>query len=134
MFRRKTAACMAAILVIAVLGCAVSGFARYVYIGEASGYLSGTGDWEWIGADLYRGVQYKLTLSVPFFDDFDVKVVYDRDHDGYADSGETIASGRRGTGSDELVTFVPSHSGRYHIKVYSYSGSGFYTLKLYKWM
>jgi len=133
MFKQKTMVLAAAVLAVAVVGCAVPAFASYRSVGYVNGWL-GTGDWEWIGADLYSGRQYKITLSVPWSADFDVKVYYDKNRNGIAESSELIAKGTRGTGLDESFTFVPRYTGRYHIKVYSYSGSGFYTLRLYKWV
>jgi len=132
MFKRKTMVLVVAVLAVVVLGCAVPAFASYRSVGCVDGFL-GTGDWEWISADLIAGRQYKLTLSVPWNADFDVKVYYDKNHNRIAERSELVAKGSRGTGLNENFTFVPRYTGRYHIKVYSYSGSGFYTLCLHKW-
>jgi len=77
-----------------------------------------------------RGVQYCVTLSVPWSSDFEVKIHYDSNHDGYASDWECVGSGTNGTGQAEYVYSTAHHTGRYHIEAYSYSGRGNYTIRV----
>jgi len=134
MFKRNTMVLGVAVLAVAILGCAVPAMASsYRFVGDSNGFL-GNGGWHWIGAELIAGRTYKVKLSVPFGADFDVRIYYDRDHDKVAESSELIAKGTRGTGQTESVVFTARVTGRHHIKVYSYSGSGVYALRLFKWV
>lgn len=133
MFKWKTTVLVAAALAAMVIGCAVPALASYCSVGHADGFMLGTGDWDWYGVNLVRGVSYRVTLTVPWNADFDVKVYYDGNGNGIAESWELVGSGTLGIGRNESVYFKATRSGRYHIKVYSYSGSGFYTVKVARW-
>ena len=130
MFKRRAVMLVAVVTLMAVMGAAVPSFATYYTTGEADGYMLWTGDYDWYGVDLSSGVQYCVSVSVPWNADFEVKVYYDSNHDRYASDWECVGSGTRGTGEDEYVYFTAHHSGRYHIKVYSYRGHGDYTIRL----
>lgn len=119
-----------AVVLMAVMGSAVSAFASYITIGYADDYLRWTSDYDWYGINLSWGTRYCVSVSVPWSSDFEVRVYYDANRDGYASPSELIASGTRGRGLDENVCFTAWHTGRYHIKVYSYSGRGSYTVKV----
>jgi len=135
MFKRNAMVLGVAALAVAMLGCVVPAMASsYRLVGDAEGILLCSSDWKWIGADLVAGRTYKITLSVPFGADFDVKVYYDRDHDKVAEPSELIAKGTKGTGKTESVVFTARVTGRHHFKVYSYSGGGIYILRLFRWV
>jgi hypothetical protein len=76
---------------------------------------------------------YRLTLSVPWSGDFDVKIYRDDNHNNTLDGWDPlILSATFGwVGVNEDVTFRLSPD-TYFIKVYSYTGSGWYTLKVYR--
>jgi len=132
MFKQKMMVLVTAVAAAVVLGCAFPTMAAYRTIGDADGVMLGSGDWHWFGVTLVRGQAYRVTLTVPFGEDFDIAVYYDSDRDGYADSNERLALGNEGTGRNESIYFRAPVSGRFHIKVWSYHGSGFYTVKVAK--
>lgn len=92
----------------------------------ANGYLSGTGDYDnWTLNVTSTSNPVAVTLIIPNWvsslwggtPDFDLYV--------YSPSGSLVGSST-GTTRQELVTFNPTVTGNYTIKVYSYSGSGDY--------
>lgn len=90
---------------------------------------STTGSLSWGGAryyttTLYAGVTYQIVLRVPWGVDFDM-VVYD-------ENNNVVGRSTRGGDCDEIVTVTPRWTGTFTIKVYSHSGSGWFTLQLYR--
>jgi hypothetical protein len=66
----------------------------------------------------------KMT-SIPSGTDYDIKL--------YNSSGTQLAVSQAGSNNDESITYTPSVSDYYYIKVYSYSGSSTtdsYTLRV----
>lgn len=121
---------VAAVVLMAVMGSAVPALASYVTIAHTDDYLRWTGDYDWFSINLSRGARYCVTLSVPWRSDFDVKIYYNSNGDGYLSDWELVDSGTNGTGQAESVCFTANRSVKYYIKVYSYKGSGYYTLKI----
>ena len=135
--KRSLVACV----LVAVLGCAVAvttwgvtlpgnlllpvSSLQYRLVAEKAGLLSGRGDYDLFDVTLYSGFDYKLALSVPWGADFDF-VVAD-------ENGNIVGSGDAGgRGVDEVVYVTPRWTGTFYIMVYSYSGSGGYTLSLWR--
>ena len=135
--KRSLVACV----LVAVLGCGVAVTAwgmtlpgnlllpvsslQYHLVTEKAGLLSGQGDYDLFDVTLYGGFDYKFTLSVPWAADFEF-VVAD-------ENGNIVGSGRTGgRGEDEAVYVTPRWTGTFYIMVYSYSGSGGYTLSLWR--
>ncbi len=85
-------------------------------------YLSRTG-----AAISYRGtfsarVRYRVQLTVPTGADFDVYI--------YDGNGNLVASGELWGSANETVYFTPRWTGTFRIRVVSYRGSGFFTLRV----
>jgi hypothetical protein len=62
--------------------------------------------------------------------DADVDLIRDTNGNGLVDSGEVIASSRRGGSADESINLSAIGSGSYFVRVQQYSGSTNYTLRL----
>jgi hypothetical protein len=129
------------VLTMVAVMAAIAVPASAMYIGSSSGSLLADlnpfvlvyDDTDWLGGPgdswTYRGtlaghVTYKFQLIVPWQADFDIKI--------YDENGNLVASGTQSGGADESVTITPAWTGPFRIVVYSYSGSGFYTLKMLK--
>jgi serine protease AprX len=98
---------------------------NYCYIGQTSGWLTGTGDFELAQLSLRGGVSYQVSVTVPWRADFDVMIL--------DDDGDIVATGTSGgIGVTEYVSFRPTFGGTYYLAVYSYRGSGSYTATLRK--
>jgi len=96
----------------------------YVLIYRDSDWLCGRGD-TWVYRGTFEGLTtYKFVLVVPPGADFDIKI--------YDENGNLVASGTANGSTDEVVYLTPLWTGPFRIEVYSYSGCGFYTLKVYK--
>jgi len=95
----------------------------YVLKASTSDVLWFTGDYDYFRTTLYGGTSYKITITGPYNADFDLKV--------YDGNWHLVASST-GNGSSETVHITPIWTGTFHIKVYSYSGSGVYTVRLYR--
>ena len=134
MFKRKAAVLL---VVLAALVVTVPTFAIqrlnqpltytssvYREIYEDTDWLNGPGDYWDYGATLSGGRTYKFQLIVPWGSDFDIKI--------YDENGHLVASGTNGTGENETVYVTPAWTGHFTIRVFSYSGSGWYTLKVYR--
>jgi hypothetical protein len=121
---------VATVVMLAVMGSAVPALASCITIGHADGYLQWTGDYDWYSINLSRGARYRVTLSVPWSADFDVKIYYNSNGDDHLSDWELFDSGTNGTGQDEFVYFTANRSGKHYIKVHSYRGSGYYTLRI----
>ncbi len=85
-------------------------------------YLSRTG-----AAITYRGTfsggtRYRVQLTVPAGTDFDVYI--------YDGNGNLVAKGERWGSANETVYFTPRWTGSFRIRVVSYSGRGFFTLRV----
>ena len=110
---------------IAVVGGAVSSLAGTCYVGQSQGCVSWTGDYEVFKLGLRGGVSYSISLSVPFTADLDMKLL--------DSSGNVIAASTwGGHGESEMINFTPLFGGTYYLVVYSYSGSGCFTVRLTK--
>ena len=99
-------------------------YATYVQIYSDTDYLAYSGDYWYYHGTLQGGVTYKFVLVVPFGCDFDIKI--------FDENGNLVASGTRSGSQDEVVYITPLWTGPFTIKVYSYSGSGWYTLRVYR--
>ena len=95
----------------------------YVLTASASDVLWFSGDYDYFRTTLYGDTSYKITITGPYGADFDLKV--------YDENWHLVASST-GNGSSETVYITPIWTGTFHIKVYSYSGSGSYTIRLYR--
>jgi len=133
-------ALVGALLVTLLCAYGVAGHS-WIRIGQVSGYMSRSGDYDyWTVVRLVAGYDYKFTCTMPWNTDFDLKLFFDLDGDGYyVDEdwsstwrGERVAIST-GTWNPEEMLFTPWFSGSYVIKVYSFSGYGSYTLTNYKW-
>lgn len=102
----------------------IAGSSTYILVDQENGRLSGRGDFDVHVVSLQGGRRYKLTLSVPKDADFDLYV--------FDENVNEVASGTRGRGVTEVVYVTPRWTGPFFIAVRSHSGSGFYTLKLYR--
>jgi hypothetical protein len=135
-----------ALLATLLFTCGAVGHS-WISIGQGSGYLSRSGDYDvWKIDYLGEGVRYRFTCTVPWDADFDMKLFFDLNDDGkYVDedwfstwAGERIALAT-GTGRPSVLEVTPWFSQadlygwHYVIKVYSYYGYGSYTLTYYRW-
>ena len=126
---RKVAAI---VLALGLSGVAVPAFAirlptsyaTYVQIYSDTDCLVGSGDYWYYHGTFQGGVTYKFVLVVPFGCDFDIKI--------FDENGNLVAQGTRSGSQDEVVYLTPLWTGPFTIKVYSYSGGGWYTLKVYR--
>jgi len=97
----------------------------YVSVSQNGGWLAGPGTTERFTVTLEGGVAYKIPLSVPWNADFDIEVV--------DENGHRVASGSsRGRGSSETVYVTPIWTGAFYMRVRSSSGSGPFTVELWK--
>ena len=93
-------------------------------------YLAFSGDFVSYRGTFYGGVTYRVEVAVPGGADFDV-YVYRVVTDIYGNTTYIqVASGTLPGSANEMVYFTPSSTGTYVIKVVSYSGSGWYTLRV----
>lgn len=122
MLKRKTVVLLVVLAAMAI--SAVAYGSNYVKIYEDTDWLNGSGDyWDYAGT-FAGGRTYVFQLFVPWNADFDIKI--------YDEHGLLVASGTNGRGETETVYITPRWTGRFTIKVSSYSGSGEYTLKVYR--
>jgi hypothetical protein len=89
-----------------------------------TGCLDRTGDESRYSTTLRGGVTYRIVLRVPWGPDFDMAV--------YDENGNRVGSRTRGGSCDEIVTITLLWTGRFFIRVWSFSGRGCYTLELYR--
>lgn len=137
---------LALFLVVAGLlaGVAVSAAAgRWSLIYTDSDYLNGSGDYWDYTMTLQTGQTYRFLLTgVPWLSDFDMRCWRDYDHDGHYDAtGERLWFANAGySGEDESYDFnvqasaASQSSTPYVLRIYSFDGSGWYTLRVYKWV
>ena len=92
-----------------------------------SGYLSGRGDADYYDISVTT-TDYPIALTLIMVDwasstdpDFDLYLI--------SPSGSTVGSSE-GTNRQETITYTPTTTGTYTIKVYSYTGSGDYILDI----
>ncbi|HED03737.1 MAG TPA: hypothetical protein ENI60_03095 [Candidatus Fraserbacteria bacterium] len=99
--------------------------------GRDSDYLS-AGHGIYYRFDLRCNTRVIISLSVPFFADFDLFLIEDTwPYENRLDSGDRgICSSRRGTGSNEYIDCRVPDSGTYFIYVAAYSGSGPYNISI----
>ena len=99
--------------------------------GRDSEYLS-SGHGGYYRVDLRCNTRVIISLSVPFFADFDLFLKEDTwPYENRLDSGDrTICSSTRGTGEDEHIDCRVPDSGTYFILVRAYSGSGTYHISI----
>lgn len=102
----------------------IAGSSTYVLVDQENGRLSGRGDFDVHVVSLQEGRRYKLTLSVPWDADFDLWL--------FDENGNLVKSGTSDQGSSETIYITPRWTGPFVIAVKSYSGSGSYTIKLYR--
>jgi len=95
----------------------------WILIYEDTDYLLGSGDYWIYTGTLEGGTTYKFVLLVPDRADFDIEI--------YDEEGNLVASGILAGSEDEVVYLTPLWTQTYTIVVYSFSGSGSYTLRLY---
>lgn len=96
----------------------------YILIYEDTDWLDrSTTSWTYEGT-LRGGVTYKFVLIVPPGADFDIKI--------YDENGNLVEEGTKPGDADEEVYLTPLWTGPFTIVVYRFSGSGFYTLKVYR--
>lgn len=103
-------------------------------IGSGSGRMLWTGDYDWWhGLYFYAGSTYRFTLVMPCSADFDLYVyrVTGRDWSGNK-TYSLLCKGTLGRCITEDFTCYVSTSGNYELKVVSFSGSGSYTLRVYR--
>lgn len=120
---RNRAMCVVAVLALVMVGVGVSALADYCYVGQSSGWVNGRGDYDLIQLGLRGGVSYLLTVTVPWNADFDVMIL-----DG--DGNIVARTSAGGIGVTERLYFTPLFGGTYYAVVYSYTGSGSWTLTL----
>jgi len=93
-------------------------------------YLAFSGDSISYRGTFSGGVRYRVELLLPWGVDFDV-YVYRVVTDIYGNTTYIeIASSTLPGSANETVYFTPSSTGTYVIKVVSYRGSGWYTLRV----
>jgi len=124
MLKRKAVVLLVVLAAIATTVPAVAYGSSCVKFYEDTDWLNGSGDyWDYTGT-LSGGRTYAFQLIVPWNADFDIKI--------YDQNGHLVASGTNGTGDDETVYITPAWTGRFTFRVFSYSGRGWYTLKVYR--
>ncbi len=99
--------------------------------GRDSDYLS-SGHGIYYRFDLRCNTRVIISLSVPFFADFDLFLIEDTwPYENRLDSGDRgICSSRRGTGSNEYIDCKVPDNATYFIYVAAYSGSGPYNISI----
>ena len=99
--------------------------------GRDSDYLS-SGHGIYYRFDLHCGTRVIISLSVPFFADFDLFLIEDTwPYENRLNNGDRIiCSSRRGTGSNEYIDCKVSDNATYFIYVAAYSGSGTYNISI----
>jgi hypothetical protein len=122
MVRNRTM-CVVALLTLVMVGVGVSALANYCPVGQSSGWINGRGDYDLIQLGLRSGVSYLLTVTVPWSADFDVMIL-----DSEGNVVARTSSG--GIGETEHLYFTPLFGGTYYAVVYSYTGSGSWTVTL----
>ena len=88
---------------------------------SVTGSIETAADSDWFRVPLTGGTNYRIQLDGPDGNDFDVSV-------RRADGSSTGVSGTR-SGDDDF-TYRPNTSASYYIRVYSYRGTGNYTLRV----
>lgn len=122
---RNRAMCVVAVLALVMVGVGVSALADYCYVGQSSGWINGRGDYDVIQLGLRGGVDYLLTITVPWNADLDVMIL---DSDGNIVARKSSG----GIGETEYLYFTLL-GGTYYAVVYSYTGSGSWTATLSRW-
>jgi len=115
-------------------GVAMSALGSWCLVYSDSDCLNWQGDYWYYRLEMHSGDSYKFALSgIPFYADFDMKFWFNSNRDSTLSSSElewTQNSG--GNGDDEVHTYTATFSGLYILKVYSYSGTGCYSLRVYR--
>jgi len=130
MFNRKAAAALA-VLALMVVGSTITALAvpatvsQYRFLGDRTGWLPRSGEFDVFVQTLRGGQDYKITLSGPAYADFDILVF---------DENENLVARSTGRTSQEAVYITPRWTGPFYIAVASYSGHGSYTLKIFRWV
>jgi len=124
----------AAVVLGLLSGVAMSALGSWCLVYSDSDCLNWQGDYWYYRLEMHSGDSYKFVLSgIPFYADFDMKFWFNSNRDSTLSSSElewTQNSG--GNGDDEVHTYTATFSGSYILKVYSYSGTGCYSLRVYR--
>lgn len=128
---------IAVFVVAGLLGLALPGLAQCYWeqIASGSGSMLWTGDSDWwTGLYLYAGTTYRFTLTMPCSADFDLFVnrVW---FDFWGTRNRVfpaLCKGEAGRCVTEDFTCYISTTGYYDMNVISYSGSGSYTIRVYR--
>jgi hypothetical protein len=134
--KRNLAVCVVAAVVACGLGVAAWGIhlpsfpvlpvssPQYYLVTQRADGVAFSGDYDWFEVTLVGGAYYKISLSVPWSADIDISI--------YDENNNLVGSGTAGRGQSETVYISPIWTGPFFIKVQSHSGSGSYTLSLWK--
>jgi hypothetical protein len=128
--------CVVALVGLMMVGVGVAALANYVYVGDASGWLNGRGDFELVRTDLRSSRSYLVTVTVPWNADFEL-VLFNNNGDPVwvqdSDRDNVLACTNGGFGVTEVMYVTPPSTGTYYICVLSYSGSGSFTVTMSRW-
>lgn len=98
---------------------------EWVKIDQQSDRIDYPGDVDRFQVTLSGNTSYRITLEVPWYADFDMKL--------YDENGNLVGSSTQGEGQTEVIYITPRWTGPFYIKVYSYDGdTGSYTIELWK--
>lgn len=129
--------CVLVMVMVALLGgSSAVAVSAWSHIYSDSDYLTGTGDCWYYSMKLVAGTGYRFVLTnIPWSADFDMRIWRDYDNDRRLEEGEKQATfNDGGNGQDEDGTWFAPQSATYILEVYSYHGSGYYSLSVYKWI
>jgi len=137
MSKRKTLVLVAGVILL--LGVGIQGLAVYIgdpdwllpavdsypyLLTERTSTIAYITDQDYFTMTLQGGVSYKITLSVPWWADFDI-AVFDEDVN-------LVAISQNGEGENEVVYITPAWTGPFYIVVYTYDGdTGSYTMQVW---
>jgi len=124
MLKRKLTVLSMLVAAIGIMsiGLPAAATTTYPVIAQTTDRLDYTGDYEWYSITLRGGRAHKITLVGPSWADFDIKI--------YDENWNLVGHSEEGRGYVDTVDLTPAWTGVFYIKVYSYSGSGYFTLRI----
>ncbi|MGB2982237.1 MAG: pre-peptidase C-terminal domain-containing protein [Candidatus Bipolaricaulia bacterium] len=98
---------------------------EYTLVTTKTARMDSSSDVDVFEVTLHAGRSYKITMSVPSWADFDIRI--------YDENGNQVGSGSRGQGETESIHIPPLWTGTFYMRVHSYDGdTGSYTIKLWR--
>lgn len=98
---------------------------EYMLVATKEATIGWSGDVDLFEVSLYAGRSYRITMSVPAWADFDIRV--------YDENENLVATGVEGQGETERVYITPAWTGPFYLRANSYDGdTGGYTIRLWR--